>query len=96
MDKVGGEKEEGAMYGQSNIEIYNTVCETDSQWVFAVWLRELKQGLCDRLNSGIGREMGGRPWREGTWVYLWVILVDVWQETTKFCKAIIVQLKKKI
>ena len=28
-------------------------------------------------------------------MYLWLILVDVWQKTTKFCKAIILQLKKK-
>ena len=46
MDKVGGEEEEGEMYGESNIEIYNTICKTDSQWEFAVCLRELKQGLC--------------------------------------------------
>ena len=37
--------------------------------------------------------MGGRPWREGTWVYLWLILVDVWQKNTKLCKVIILQLK---
>ena len=36
MDKVGGEEEEGEMYGKSNIEIYNTICKTDSQWEFAV------------------------------------------------------------
>ena len=82
------------MYRENNIENYNTLSKIDSQWEFAVWLRELKYGHCDRLNSGMGREMGGRPGREGTWVYLWVVLVDVWQEITKFCKAIIVQLKK--
>ena len=27
------------------------------------------------------------------YVYLWMIHVDVWQKTTKFCKAIILQLK---
>jgi len=36
MDKVGGEEGEGEMYGESNIEIYNTMCKTDSQWEFAV------------------------------------------------------------
>ena len=30
MDKVGGEEGEGEMYGESNIEIYNTMCKTDS------------------------------------------------------------------
>ena len=31
MDEVGGEEGEGEMYGKSNIEIYNTMCKTDSQ-----------------------------------------------------------------
>ena len=39
--------------------------------------------------------MGGRFKREGTYVYLWLISVDVQQKTTKFYKAIILQLKKK-
>ena len=30
-----------------------------------ILLRELKQGLCDRLKGGMGREMGGRCGREG-------------------------------
>ena len=30
--------------------------------------------------------------REGTYVYLWLIHV-VWQNPTKYCKAIILQLK---
>ena len=33
--------------------------------------------------------------REGKYIYLWLIHVDVWQKTTKYCKAIILQLKKK-
>ena len=40
----------------------------------------------------IGREMKGRFKREGTYVYLWLIHVDTWQET-KLCKAIILQIK---
>ena len=32
--------------------------------------------------------MGGRLGREGTWVCLWLILIDVRQKTTKFHKAI--------
>jgi len=36
-----------------------------------------------------------KPWvREGMYVYLWLIHVKVWQKTIKFCKAIILQLKK--
>ena len=42
----GGEAE---MYPESNMETYITICKTDSQWEFAVWLRKLKQGLCINL-----------------------------------------------
>ena len=70
--------------------IYSTICKTDSQWEFAVWLRELKRASETGWRVGLGR----RSRREGTWVYLWLILVDVWQKTTKFCKEIILQLKK--
>ena len=88
----GGWWGEGGRYGESNMETYITICKTDSQWEFAVWLRELKQGLCNNLG---GREMGGRFKMEGTYVYLWLIHVDVWQKSTQFCKAIILQLKNK-
>ena len=44
--------------------------------------------------GGMGRKVGGRFKREGTYVYLWLIHVDVWQKPTQFCKAIILQLKK--
>ena len=95
MDMGWGEEGEGEMYGNSNIDIYHSMCEIESQWEFSVGLRELKQGLCDRLNGGMEREMGGRSGKRGTWVHLWLILVDVRQKTTKFCKAIILQLKNK-
>ena len=32
---------------------------------------------------------------EETYVYLWLIHVDVWQKQTQFCKVIILQLKNK-
>ena len=72
MVKVGGEEGEGEMYGKSNIEIYNTMCKIDSQWEFALWLRELKQGLCDRLKSGVRREVWegedmGVPMADSCW-----------------------------
>ena len=37
--------------------------------------------------------MTGRFKREGTEVYLWLIHVDIRQKPTRFCKAIILQLK---
>ena len=91
MDMGGGEEGEGEMYGESNMDIFNTICKIDNQREFAVWLRELKQGLCMKLKGELQGEMGERFGREGTLVYLWLILVDVWQKTTKFCKAIILQ-----
>ena len=36
MDTGRGEDGEGEMYGESNMEIYNTICKIDSQWEFAV------------------------------------------------------------
>ena len=38
--------------------------------------------------------MGGRFKKEGTYVYLWLICVDVWQKPIQCCKEIILQLKK--
>ena len=84
---------EGEMLGKSNMETYITICKTDSQRGFAVWLRKLTQGLFINLEGQDGRETGGRVKRERISVYLWLIQVDVWQKTTKFCKAIILQLK---
>ena len=81
------------MYGKSNMETYITICKIDSQWEFSVWLRKLK--LWINLEGWVGRQMGRRFKREGIYVYLWLIHVEVWQKTTKFCKAIILQLKKK-
>ena len=64
MDMEGWEKGEGEVYGKSNMEVYNTVCKIDSQREFAVWLRELKQGLCVNLDRGDG-EGDGRDVRKG-------------------------------
>ena len=43
------------------------------------------------LEMDIKRGMGGSFKREGIYVYLWLIRVEVWQKTAKFCKAIILQ-----
>ena len=37
--------------------------------------------------------MGRRFKREGTYVHLWLIHVDVRQKSNQYCKAIILQLK---
>ena len=56
---------------------------------------ELKQRLCKNLEGWDG-EGDGRFKRDGTYVYLWLIHVDIWQRTTKFCKAVILRLKNKL
>ena len=65
------------MYGKSNMETYISMYNIDRQWEFAVWLSKLKQGFCFKLEGGMGREMGGRFKREGIYVYLWLIHVEV-------------------
>ena len=65
------------MYGKSNMETYITVCKIDSHWEFAVWLRKLKQGLCINPEGWLGREMEGKIKREGIYVHLWLIHVEV-------------------
>ena len=83
---------EGETYGKSNRETFITMFKIHSQWEFAVWLRKLKQELCINLEGWDG---GGSFKREGIYVYLWLIHVEVWQRTAEFCRAIILQLKKK-
>ena len=65
MDMGGREEGEGEMYGESNMDICSTICKIDSQWEFAVSLRELKQGFCGWLMGGVGREMGWRSRKGG-------------------------------
>ena len=61
------------MYGKSNMETYITMCQIDSQWEFAVWLRKLKQGLCINVEGWDEYGVGGRLQRKGIYVYLWLI-----------------------
>ena len=56
---------EGEVYGESDMETYITICKIDSQWEFAVCLRQLEQGLCDNLEVWVWREMEGRFRKEG-------------------------------
>ena len=42
--------------------------------------------------GAIGWKVGGR-FKEGTYVYLWLIHVDIWLKPTQYCKAINLQLK---
>ena len=46
------------MNGDS-METNTIICKIDSQWEFALWLRELKLVLCDNLE---GWDVVGREW----------------------------------
>ena len=59
-----GRVEERVRCIECNMETYITICKTDSQWEFAVCLRELKQGLCINLEEWDG-EKDGRENQEG-------------------------------
>ena len=61
------------MYGKSNMETYIIIGKIDSQWDFVVCLRKLKQGLCINPEGWDGEGAG----REGIYVYLWLIHVEV-------------------
>ena len=77
MDMWGREEGEGERYGESNkVNIHHT-CKIDSQqevvsqqefasqWEFAVWLRELKRGLCNNLEGWDGEGDGKEAWKWG-------------------------------
>ena len=49
--------------------------------------------LSDNPKGWDGVRNGKEIQREGTYVYLWLIHVDVWKKPTQYCKAIILQLK---
>ena len=72
MDAVAGEEGEGEMYGEKNTEIYSIMCKTQKTGICCMTQGTQTGAL--RQAEGWGREGDGR---EGTWVYLWLILVDV-------------------
>ena len=65
------------MYGKSNVETCITMCEIDGQQEFSVWFRKIKQDSVSTWRGGMGREMGRGFRREGIYVYLWLIHVEV-------------------
>ena len=56
----------------------------------AIWLRELKLRFCNNLAGWEEWEVGRRFKREGTYIHLWLIHVDVWQKPKQYYKAIII------
>ena len=50
-------------------------------------LYEAGSSIWCSVSRGIWWEVGERFKREGTYVHLWVIHVNVWQKATQYCKA---------
>ena len=79
MDMGGWGEEEGGTNGESAMETYTNICKADSQWESAVWLRELKLGLCDNLEGWDVAGSGREALEEGN------IHMDVWKKSTEYC-----------
>ena len=73
MDMGGGEEGEGEMYGGSDTETYHTKCTMG----ICCMTQGTQTGLCDRLKGGGVEGVGREAWGRGTWVYLWLIFVEV-------------------
>ena len=56
-----------------------------SSWTSLLDGRELNRMLCDHLGGEIVWGLGERLKREGTYVCLHLIHVDIWQKTTQQC-----------
>ena len=48
---------------------------------------------CDNLEGGMGREVGEGLKREGIYIYLRPIHVEVWQKPSQYCRVSMLQLK---
>ena len=66
---------EGEMYGESNMETYITICKIGSQWRGICCVAQETQTGALYQPRGVG--WGGRFKREGMYVYLWLIHVEV-------------------
>ena len=61
------------MYGKCNMETYITICKIDSQREFVVWLRKLKQGLCNNLEGWDGERDRREVQERGD---IWITMAD--------------------
>ena len=58
------------------METYISICKIDSQWVFAIWLMELKPRLCNNLERWDGGRWEGASRERGCiYTYGWFMLM---------------------
>ena len=74
---------------EKQIPYINTYIWNLERWY---WWNCLQGSNRDRHREQTMDMVVGRFKREGTYVYLWLIQVAVWQKSTQYCKAIILQL----
>ena len=65
------------MYGESNMETDITICKINSQGELLYGSGNSNRGSVSTWRGGMRREMGGSFKREGIYVYLWLIHVEV-------------------
>ena len=81
-------EEEGGTNWKNSMERYITICKIESGNLLGN--RELNSVLCDNLDLWDGKEVGGRFKKEGTYVYQWLIHVDIWQKPAQYYTANII------
>ena len=59
------------------METYTTVCKIDSHGNLLYGSGNSNRGPLSMKSGGMGREMGERLRREGIYVYLWLIHVEI-------------------
>ena len=64
------------MYGKTNMETYTTICEI-AKGNLLHGSGNSNRGSASISRGEVGREMRGRFKREGIYVYLWLIHVEV-------------------
>ena len=67
---------EGEMYGESNMETYITIYKIANGNLLYV-SGNSNRGSVSMWRGGMRREMGGRFKRKWTYVYLWLIHVEI-------------------
>ena len=83
-------------FGDQVGHIYTTMHQIDSQWEQTIKHRKLSSVFCDDLDGWVGVGVGGRSKRVGVQVYIQLIHFTVQHKLRQHCKAIILQLKKKM
>ena len=84
---------EGGMEGQSSMETCTLPHVNRQPAGICCMTQSSNRYSVTTERGGMGWEVGGRFKRKGTYVYLWLIHVAVWQKPTQNCKVVILQLK---